>query len=152
MNDNEANLIGVLNTNPILNTRVYKVDYEDGYRQALKANFIAENIFSQVEEQERRHRLLYSVIYVRDNGQKVNEKEVFIISHNGNKTQKHTSRGWDVCIQCKDVSASWSTLKEVKDSYPVDLNDFSVENRVVSQQAFVWWVPKTLNKREQIIN
>ena len=46
--------IGTANDNPILDTRVYEVEYLDGHRASLSANTIAENIFSQVDEEGNR--------------------------------------------------------------------------------------------------
>ena len=33
MKDNEGNMIGMLNSNLIIDTRVYEVEYEDGHRK-----------------------------------------------------------------------------------------------------------------------
>ena len=38
--------IGTANDNPILNTRLYEVEFLDGYKASLAANTIAENLFS----------------------------------------------------------------------------------------------------------
>ena len=75
---NEGNTSVVSNSNPVLDTRVYEVDYEDVYRLVLASNVISENLFSQVYKQRTRHRLIQSVIDIRANGQEVNEKESFL--------------------------------------------------------------------------
>ena len=111
--------------NPIIDTRVYEVDYADGYRHTLAANMIADNIFSQVNKQGRLHRLLDLVIYVRANGQEVNKKKhslYFIM----NKTRKYTNRGWKLCTQWKYGKIYWSTLKCANCFYPVKLAEFAV--------------------------
>ena len=38
------------NYNPMLDTRVYDIEYLDGYNLSLYVNNISENIFSQVDE------------------------------------------------------------------------------------------------------
>ena len=53
MKNNERNPIGMSKSNPIIDTRVYKVEYVDGYRQILAANVISENLFYQVNEHRR---------------------------------------------------------------------------------------------------
>ena len=43
--DQDGCPIGHSNANPLLNTRVYKVEFQDGYIQEYLANTIAENIW-----------------------------------------------------------------------------------------------------------
>jgi hypothetical protein len=40
--------IGTANDNPILDTRMYEVEFQDGHRASLAANAIAENLFAQI--------------------------------------------------------------------------------------------------------
>ena len=42
--------IGLANENPILDTRMYEVEYLDGERMSLAANNIAENLFAQIDD------------------------------------------------------------------------------------------------------
>ena len=50
--------IMMANENPILNSRMYEVGYQDGMRTSLVANYIAENLFAQVDQEGNRHNLL----------------------------------------------------------------------------------------------
>ena len=50
--------IGKANDNPILDSIVYEVEYQDGYKAALVANVIAINIFAQVDSEENRHAMI----------------------------------------------------------------------------------------------
>ena len=40
--------IGMANDNPILDSRMYKVKYQEGTKASLAANYITENMFAQV--------------------------------------------------------------------------------------------------------
>ena len=40
--------ICMANENPILDSRMYEVEYHDGYVAAMAANVIAENLFAQM--------------------------------------------------------------------------------------------------------
>ena len=60
--------IGTANDNPILDTRLYEVEYLDGYRTSLAANAIAENLFSQVDEEGNMHVLFDAIINHRVDG------------------------------------------------------------------------------------
>ena len=42
--DQDGRPVGNSNANPLLNTRVYEVEFQDGYIQEYLANTIAENI------------------------------------------------------------------------------------------------------------
>ena len=50
--------IGTTNDNSILDSCLYKVEYPDGHKAALAANFMAENIFTQVDNEGNRFVLL----------------------------------------------------------------------------------------------
>ena len=41
--------IGTANENPILDSRMYEVEYQDGTKASLTANYIAENLFAQLD-------------------------------------------------------------------------------------------------------
>ena len=43
--------IGTANDNPILDSRVYEVEFLDGHKASLAANAIAENLFAQVDDE-----------------------------------------------------------------------------------------------------
>ena len=46
MKDKDGRLIGIVSDNPILDTRMYEVEYFDGYKSAMAANMIANNLFA----------------------------------------------------------------------------------------------------------
>jgi hypothetical protein len=52
--DNEGNPIGKRHTNPLLDTREYECELEDGTVMRHNANVIAENIFAQCDDEGRR--------------------------------------------------------------------------------------------------
>jgi hypothetical protein len=47
--DKNGKPIGLRNANPLLNTRECKVEFPNGTVEALQANLIAENMFSQID-------------------------------------------------------------------------------------------------------
>jgi hypothetical protein len=56
-----------------------------------------------------------------------------------------------MCIKWKDVTTRWDTLADLRESNPVEVAEYAVLNKLVSEAAFKWWVPHALRKREQII-
>jgi hypothetical protein len=49
--DANGNPVGVGNSNPLLDSRVYNVEFPDGHIDEYAANIIAENIYSQVDSE-----------------------------------------------------------------------------------------------------
>jgi hypothetical protein len=60
--DGEGNLIGTHHSNPIMDTRIYDVQFPDGHVESYAANVIAENIYAQVDDEGRRFLLLAEVM------------------------------------------------------------------------------------------
>jgi hypothetical protein len=80
MKDKDGNPIGVAHAeNPMLDTRLYEVEYTDGYKAALTANTIAENMFSQVDGDGHRHVLFDAIIGHRTDGTEIKNDDV--LSH-----------------------------------------------------------------------
>ena len=42
-------------------------------------------------------------------------------------------------------------MKDIKDSYPVQLAEYAIENDLQHKPAFAWWVPYTIKKKGRII-
>lgn len=152
LKDSDGNPIGKEHNNPILDTRMYIVDYPDGHTEALSANVIAENLFAQVDEQGRRYAIMDQIIDVRTDGNEVEESNSHYTTASGVKRRRLTTKGWEVCVLWKDKSTTWHKLKDIKDSYPVELAEYAHENKVSHKPAFAWWVPHTLKKRDLIIS
>ena len=85
--------IGTANDNPILDTRVYEVEYLDGHKASLAANAIAENMFSQVDDEGNRHVLFDGIVDHRVNGEEMKKEKSFITSHNGGRRRRETTKG-----------------------------------------------------------
>jgi hypothetical protein len=62
MRDKDGLPIGTANDNPILDSRLYEVEFQDGYKTSLAANAIAENLFAQIDDEGNRHVVIYPVI------------------------------------------------------------------------------------------
>ena len=43
------------------------------------------------------------------------------------------------------------SLKDLKDSYPVQLAKYAIASGIADEPAFVWWAPFTMKKRDRII-
>jgi hypothetical protein len=152
LKDDDGNPIGTANANPILDTRVYEVEWLDGRTERLQANVIAENLFAQIDEEGNRHVLLDDIIDYRKTDEAVTEDDAFYTARSGMKHRRRTTKGWEVCVQWKDGSTNWVTMKDIKDSNPVQLAEFAVAQKIHTEPAFAWWVPFVLKKRERILS
>ena len=54
LKDKDGRQIVIVKDNPILDTRMYKVEYSDGYKTSMTANAIASKLFSQVNQDVKR--------------------------------------------------------------------------------------------------
>ena len=73
------------------------------------------------------------------------------IAANGNRHMKRTTAGWEICIEWKNGSTSWESLANIKNSYPIQLADYAVLNKVNEEPAFAWWIPQHLQNRTRIL-
>jgi len=65
--DAHGNARGNANSNPILDSRVYEVQFSDGHTEEYAANVIAEAIYAQVDDEGHEHLILDEIIDFRKN-------------------------------------------------------------------------------------
>lgn len=146
--DHEGQLVGKSNTNPLLDTREYEVEFADGTIDYLSANIIAESMYSQVDSEGREQMLLDAIIDHRFDGNALSKDDAIIP---GTNRQRRTTKGCQLLVSWKDGSTDWIPLADMKDSYMVPTAEYAVDNKIASEPCFAWWVPHTLKKRERII-
>ena len=152
LRDKDGLPIGTANDNPILDTRIYEVEYLDGHKASLAANAIAENLFAQIDDEGNRFVTFDSIMAHRVDGTETKDEDALIISPNGGQRRKETTKGWEILIQWKDGTTTWETLKDVKDSYPIQLAEYAHHSRISTKPAFAWWVNHVLKKKKHMIS
>ncbi len=60
--DQDGNPVGCANDNPILDTRSYIVNFDDGDQTELTANMIAESLFLQCDPKGKQYVLLEEIV------------------------------------------------------------------------------------------
>ncbi len=60
--DPDGNPVGLANSNPILDTRSYIIDFDDGDQTELTANLIAKLLFSQCDPGGNQYVLLDEIV------------------------------------------------------------------------------------------
>jgi hypothetical protein len=111
-----------------MDTREYIVEFTDGHSQALSANLIAQNLFSQIDDKGNGHVLLEDIIDHRKADSAVSEEDAFVTMNNGVKRRQQTTQGWQLLCQWRNGSTNWVALKEAKHLHPLKVVKYAYAN------------------------
>jgi hypothetical protein len=106
-------------------------------RQSLR---IAENLYSQVDNEGYETLFLVSILEHKKDNSSVSKDDQYTRSCNGNMVIQITTKGWNLLVQWKDGSTSWEPLQNLKESNPVEVAKYAVANKSAEEAAFSWWV------------
>jgi len=136
-----------------LNSIVYDVEFPDGTVKEYSANIIAENMLTQVDSDGFTMTMMEGIIdHKKDTDVAVSKSDMYVVTRRGQKRLRKTTCGWKLLVRWKDGSESWTHLKDLKESHPVDLAEYAKARDIADEPAFVWWVPYTLRKRDIILS
>jgi len=147
----DGDLMGRSNANPILDTSIYEVEFDDGSTEAYTVNIIAEHIYSQVDGEGYTQCMLNEIVDHKKDNMVVTKEDGLIPTKSGRKLPKRTTKGWQFLCQWNDGTTSWHPLKDVKESHLLQVAQHAVNNGLAEEPAFAWWVPHTVKKRDRII-
>ena len=151
--DAQGNLIGEENNNPILDTRIYELEYPDSRIEEFGVNTITENLMEQVDEYGWDSDMLKEIVGYRfDPTVAIQPGDDAFTELNGIKRPVITTKGWDIQVRWDDNSTSWLPLSTINESNPIQLAEYAVANDLIREPAFRWWVFKVPKKRDRIIN
>ena len=151
LKDNQGRPIGIALDNPIVDTRMYEVEYQDSQTAAKSANVITENPFAQVDEEGNHSVLFEKIVDVRTYDTQLLQQDAFVTTSSRTQCWVPTTKGWEVNLKWKYRSTTWNKLENIKYSYPVQLDEYAVDNRISEGPTFAWWVKLVLRKRDRII-
>ncbi|MGH3055829.1 MAG: hypothetical protein ACRDL7_12725, partial [Gaiellaceae bacterium] len=92
--DGDGNAVGNSNRNPILDSRVYNVQFPDGHVEEYSANVIAESLYAQVDDEGNQYLLLKEIVNHRSDNTCVAKDNMWTLSSNGNRHKQRTTKGW----------------------------------------------------------
>ena len=118
---------------------------------SLAAINIAENLFAQIDDDGNRQVLMVEIIGHRSNEHAVKQQDAFIVTKMGTKRRRETTKGWELLIRWKDGRTDWVALKDIKQSYLVQVAEYAVSSCISEEPGFAWWVSSVLKKRNRII-
>ena len=87
----------------------------------------------------------------RKDGRAVPKSEGYVISKNGNKSRKQTTKGWYFKVKWRDGRDSWVVLKDPKESNPLQVAEYVQLTKIIDKPAFAWWTEHVLKRRDKII-
>ena len=149
--NHDGTLRGTANANPILDTREYEVEFEDGSYAEYSANLLAENLYDHVDANGNSHSLLSCIVDHECDPKIAIPKDQSTYTINDITKYRITTKGWTIKVEWKDGSCSWIPLKIIKESNPIELAEYAISRNIHLEAAFAWWVPYTIKKRNRII-
>lgn len=132
-------LVGKENHNPLLDTRVYTVQFPDGSKDEYTANMISESLYSSVDEEGRTYSLISGIVDHKKDETALSHKQA-VTYVNGRTKRKATTIGWHMLVQWNDGTQGWIPLKDIKESNPLETAEYAIAQGIDSEPAFVWWV------------
>ena len=130
---------------------MYDVEFPDGAVKQYAANTIAENMYTQLDEDGYSQSILDSIIDYKTDGKAITKENMYVMTKSGQKRLRKTTAGWKLLVKFKDGAEQWMSLKVLKETHPVQVAEFSVSRDIAEEPAFKYWVPFTLRKRDRII-
>ena len=127
-----------------MDMREYEVEFIDGTTERYSANIVAENIYSQCDSEGNQYLVLKEIVDHKSDELVLRINDRYTVGRNGNLHQKATTQGLKLLCEWKDGSTEWIALKDIKDSYPLEISEYAVANRIQEEPAFKWWVGDVL--------
>lgn len=100
----------------------------DGTVKEYSANITAVNLFTQIDQADEKKLLICEIIDHKTDGSAVHADDMTLTHKDGKVTQRHTTKGWWLCVWYRDESILWVKLKDLKNSNPLKLAEYAVAN------------------------
>ena len=96
-------------------------------------------VYSQVDTEGNEFILLQEICNHQMDGLAVSKDDMFAQHTRGgsNAVHRRAMKGWQLLVQWKDGSTSWTRLKDWKESNPVDVAEYAVANKIADEPAFI---------------
>jgi hypothetical protein len=97
--DSEGNPVGDQNDNPILDTRVYELEFPDGRVEEYAVNMIAENLFEQADQDGWDSGIIEEFLDIRkDDSIAISKDHGTYFNNAGVERNVVTTKGWEVQV------------------------------------------------------
>ena len=133
--DSDGYPIGRANTNLILDTRVYHVEFDDGEVTELTANVIAQSMFASCDDDRNEYLLMDSIVDHTKNAKALKHSDQKVTFRERSSSRRSTV-GWKLCAQWKDGSTSWQSLADMKELHPIEVAEYAVAQSIDHKPGF----------------
>ena len=149
----DGKVTGTYDNNPFLNSIIYDVEFPDGQVKEYAANIIAENMLTQVDSHVMSITLMEAIVdHRKDDEKALQHHNKYVQTKKGRRHLRKTMKGWELLIKWKDKSESWIKLVDMKNSYPVEVAEYTRARGIDKEPAFEWLVSHTLKKIQVILS
>jgi hypothetical protein len=107
-------------------------------------------MYAQCDEEGNQFLMLQDIVGQKTDGHAVGCADMYIKVGRNIKIRK-TTKGWHLCVEWKDGTTSWGQLDDLKEINHVGVAEYAATKNLHGEQAFAWWVPHVLKKRNRII-
>ena len=149
--DSQGLPVGVAHGNPMLDSRLYEVEFMDVHTTQLLKNQITENLFATIDGAGNRFVLINDIINHRTPAEALSKEDVYFTTHTGRKNWRRTTKGWDLLFQWKDRSNDWIALKDAKESNPIKVAQCALNKKLSDEPAFAWWINTIMKQKKRLI-
>eukprot|EP00957_Ditylum_brightwellii_P170395 12970425-Ditylum_brightwellii.AAC.1 len=144
--NHEGNLIGKHDPYPILDTRVYDVEFPDGSEVSYAVNVIAESMFVMCDPEGNHYLLMDNIVDHKKDGHAIDVADQYI-TVNSRVNKRKTNVGRKLCIKWKDGTISWEKLTDVKESNPVEITELHCDQQYCT--LIIIWLVGTLHPKDK---
>jgi hypothetical protein len=149
--DADGNTVGRAHDWPILNTRTYDVEFDDGTIAESTANKISECMYAQCNLGGNQYVLLDCFVDFDKLLTAISLADQNIVMK-GHPSKRRNTYGLKICCQWKDGSMTWESLKDLKESHSLEMAEYAITQGIDHEPVFNWWVPQVLRLRKRIIS
>ncbi len=149
--DADGNTVGQAHDRPILDTRTYDIEFGNGTIAELTANRISEFMYAQCDSGGNQYVLLDCFVDFDKLLTAISLADQNIVVK-GRPFKCRNMYGWKICCRWKDSSTTWESLKDLKESHPLEMAEYTVAQGIDHEPVFNWWVPQDLRLRKCIIS
>ena len=111
------------------------MEFNDGEVCKYAVNTIAENLYSQIDEEGFQQVLVDENIDHRKEKHAVTKENRFM-EIKGTQIPKRNSYGWKLCIKWKDGQISWEWLSDLKEGHPVKTAEYALSKDLMDEPTF----------------
>ena len=120
----------------MLNSLFYDVEFRVGQVKEFSANLIAENVLTRVDSGGFSVTLLEAITDYHKYGTAVNISDKYVINSKGRRRLRMTTQGLKLKVLWRDGAESWTPLKDLKESNPIEFTEFEKSRDLESKPDF----------------